>query len=152
MKKKLTIIAAGLCLMLGSTTLSIAQLKLGAIGGANFNDISGDDADEASEGMAVGYHIGGFVNIGNKLMVEPQVLYIRKGTQLESGNLNLDYIEIPIWVRYQLEGGFNFQAGPFIGILLGAKADGEDAKDGYKSSDWGMGVGIGYQLAGGLGF
>src|SRR5688572_4947857 len=151
MKKNLMILAAGLCLMFAASTQSFAQIKLGVIGGANFNNITGDD-DEASEGMSVGYHIGGFVNIGNKLMVEPQLLYIRKGTQLESGNLNLDYLEIPIWVRYQLDGGLNFQAGPFIGILLGAKADGEDAKDGYKSSDWGMGVGIGYQLAGGLGF
>jgi len=51
-----------------------------------------------------------------------------------------------------LDGGLNFNAGPFMAVLLGAKYDGEKVKDNYKTSDWGMGVGIGYQLAGGLGF
>jgi opacity protein-like surface antigen len=31
-------------------------------------------------------------------------------------------------------------------------ADGEDSKDFYTASDWGLGVGIGYQLGSGLGF
>jgi len=150
MKKTLMVISAGLLLMFATTTQSVAQLKLGVIGGANFNDITGSDID--SEGMGVGYHIGGFLNIGNKLMVEPQVLYSVKGSKVKDGNLNLSYIEIPIWVRYQLEGGLNFNAGPYMAILVGAKDDGDDAKDNYKSSDWGLGFGIGYQLQGGLGF
>ncbi len=144
MKKKFVLIAAGLCLMLGITSNSVAQIKLGAIGGVNFNDLSGDDVD--SEDMSIGYHLGGFINIGNTLMIEPQVLYSRKG----SDHLDLDYLEIPIWVRYQFDGGLNFQAGPFMAVLLGDNSSGDEITD-YKSTDWGMGVGLGYQLEGGLG-
>ena len=150
MKKALIILCGGLCMMLASSTQSAAQIKFGAIGGLNFNDVTGDDFE--SDGMAIGFHLGGFVNIGNKIMVEPQLLYVRKGSKLEEGNLNLDYIEIPIWVRYQLESGLNFNAGPYFAFLMGAKADGEDAKDSFTGSDVGVGFGIGYQLAGGLGF
>ncbi len=150
MKKTLLVMASGLLLMFATTTQSVAQLKLGVIGGLNFNDLTGSDIE--SDGMSTGYHFGGFLNIGNKLMIEPQLLYSVKGTESTNGNLNLGYLEIPIWLRYQLEGGLNFNAGAFMAVLLGAKDDGNEADDQFKTSDWGLGVGIGYQLEGGLGF
>jgi hypothetical protein len=106
--------------------------------------------------MLLGAHLGGLVNfsLSDNLSVEPQVLYSMKGANVEIENVvsgtetyvyRLSYLEIPIWVRYQLESGLNFQAGPHIGILLGAEFDGEDAKDGMNSFDFGVGGGLGYQ-------
>lgn len=150
MKQKLTIIGSALCLMFIINTQSMAQMKFGVIGGFNFNDLTGSDVN--SDGMSVGYHLGAFVNFGEQLMIEPQLLYSVKGTKGASDNLNLSYVEIPIWIRYQLENGFNINAGPYAGILVGAKVDGNDFKDSYKSTDFGLGFGIGYQMSSGLGF
>lgn len=138
-----------------------AQIKFGPVAGLNLSNVAGDNSDNNS--MLFGAHLGGLVNfsLSDNLSVEPQVLYSMKGANVEIDNLvggsetyayRLSYLEIPIWVRYQLESGLNFQAGPYIGILLAADFDGEDAKDGMNSFDFGVGGGLGYQLENGLGF
>lgn len=152
MKKQLLMIVGGLfVLLMVSGTDSVAQIKFGPVAGVNFNDMTGD---VDSDGMLIGFHIGALVNfgIGDFLMIEPQVLYSTRGAKGKDDNLNLDYIEIPIWVRYQMSGGLNFNAGPYAGIMIGAKAGDVDLDDRYKSTDFGLGFGIGYQTSGGLGF
>jgi hypothetical protein len=160
MKKTLKV-ALALAIIIASMQSVNAQIKFGPIAGLNISNISGDNTDNNS--MLLGAHLGGLVNfsLSDNLSVEPQVLYSMKGANVEIENVvsgtetyvyRLSYLEIPIWVRYQLESGLNFQAGPHIGILLGAEFDGEDAKDGMNSFDFGVGGGLGYQLENGLGF
>ena len=89
-------------------------------------------------------------------------MYSGKGTKLdvadETANLNLNYLEVPIWGRYNLESGLHFDLGPYIAFLMGAKFDGESeigdekVKDSYTSTDFGVGFGLGYELESGLGF
>jgi hypothetical protein len=151
MKKQLLKIAIGLFLLLMvSNTQSIAQIKIGPVAGLNFNDMTGD---VNSDGMLIGFHIGALLNfgIGNAFMIEPQVLYSTRGAKDTTDNLNLDYIEIPIWLRYQLSGGLNFNAGPYFGFLINAKQADTDVKEFYTSTDVGLGFGLGYQMSGGLG-
>jgi hypothetical protein len=51
-----------------------------------------------------------------------------------------------------MESGLNFNAGPFLGVLMSADIGDNDVKDFYKPLDFGLGAGIGYQMNGGLGF
>ncbi|MBL7913739.1 MAG: PorT family protein [Bacteroidia bacterium] len=160
MKKTLKIVLV-LAISIASMQSVNAQIKFGPIAGLNISNISGDNSNDNS--MLLGAHLGGLVNfsLSDNLSVEPQVLYSMKGANVEIENVvsgtetyvyRLSYLEIPIWVRYQLESGLNFQAGPHIGILLAAEFDGEDAKDGLNSFDFGVGGGLGYQMENGLGF
>jgi hypothetical protein len=80
-----------------------------------------------------------------------------KGSQSDSASdnkLTLSYIEIPVLAKYKLESGLNFFLGPYVGFLMSASADpgGVDVKDFVESTDVGLKVGIGYELASGLGF
>ncbi|HMT28499.1 MAG TPA: outer membrane beta-barrel protein [Bacteroidia bacterium] len=50
-----------------------------------------------------------------------------------------------------MESGINFNVGPYAGILTSAKTDDNNLKDNFKSTDFGLGAGIGYQTGGGLG-
>ena len=129
-----------------------AQIKAGPIAGIQFTDVTGDDP---SDGFLVGFHFGFLVNFGitDYLMFEPQLLYSMRGAQGNKniGDLKMNYIEIPMWLRYQLSNGVNFNAGPYAGILVSAKQDGEDMKDLFKTFDFGLGVGLGYQTSGGFG-
>ncbi len=151
MKKKLILLSSILCLMIAfNTNNAFSQIKIGIIGGANFNDLSGDND---SKGMLLGYHLGATVNlrISNSLSLEPQVLYSIKGANFDKGDIKLDYIEIPVWLRYQLEGGLNFNAGAYAGILTSAKIGDQTSKDDFTNTDFGIGFGVGYQMAIGFG-
>jgi opacity protein-like surface antigen len=141
------------------TLLASAQVRFGPVAGVNLANISGDGDDQNA--MKIGLHIGGVVEIAisDNFMVAPGVLYSMKGTQDKDDSkfkLNANYIEVPVNAKYKLESGLNFFAGPYLGLLMSAKAtDGTndtDVKDFFKSSDFGLNGGIGFDLESGLGF
>jgi hypothetical protein len=137
---------------------SFAQLRIGPIAGLQMTNLTGDnDADNA---MKLGAHVGGIINLGitDNFSIEPQVLYSMKGSQSNEDSdlkLNLNYIDVPIHLKFKFENGLFLFAGPNIGILLSAKADNgedtDDIKDNMKSLDLGINVGAGYEFDSGLG-
>jgi hypothetical protein len=105
---------------------------------------------------------GGFVNIAfdKSLSIQPELLYSGQGSKYEDlfnikSTTKLGYINIPVMVQYRLVPEFYLEAGPQIGFLAGAHAKSGkvtvDVKDAYKSVDFGLGFGLGYQFPIGLG-
>jgi len=96
--------------------------------------------------------------------VQPEVLFMMKGTKAEEGDgkYKLTYIEIPVLLKFKptMEGNFKpgIFAGPAVGLLMSAKEDpgGEDIKDNLKSIDFGIAFGAGFmymmQNGGGITF
>lgn len=151
------------------------DLKFGAKAGLNLanisTDYSGEDSFDDDNKMKVGFHVGGFVEIkfSEKFALQPELLFSTQGTKNEFKDeegdydvkTNLSYINVPVMVKfYPIEKLF-IEAGPQIGFLMSAKAkysedvvineDGDtddniDIKDGYKSIDFGMNVGVGYEF------
>ena len=152
---KLTLIVVALTVSLFAN----AQVKFGPIAGVNLANIGGDESSENA--MKIGFHVGGIVEISvnDNFMVAPGIIYSIKGAQDKSNSdfkLNLNYLEIPVNAKYKLESGLNFFAGPYIGILMSAKAtDGTtdvDVKEFVQSTDIGVNIGLGFDLESGLGF
>lgn len=149
------------CTLAVVTFSADAQIKYGPVLGVNLANVAGDVEDNA---MKLGAHIGGVVSIGisDNIAVEPGIQFSMKGSQDSEESKfksNVNYIDIPITLRYAFgeEGtGFNIGVGPYIGILMSAKyTDGDndvDYKEFVNSTDFGLNVGLGYQLEGGLGF
>jgi len=77
-----------------------------------------------------------------------------KGTKEDGGDgkIKLNYIEIPVLLKFKpaMEGNFKpaIFAGPAVGFLMSAKADDgeeeEDIKDFTKSIDFGIAFGAGF--------
>jgi len=165
MKKRTLILSVLVSSLFCFNTASNAQLTHGPVAGFNFANVSGDDAKDNS--MRISFHIGYGVNIHatDNISIQPQLLFSSKGAKFDTGNdkisYNLNYIEVPIWGRYNLESGLHFDFGPYIGFLMGATVDGDSefdfggttykVKDNYKSTDFGVGFGLGYELENGLG-
>lgn len=72
-----------------------------------------------------------------------------------SYRLTLDYISLPLNLKIYLVEGLNVQVGPQLAFLISAQEkkqddtaenDKVDVKDGFKSSDFGMQVGLGYEF------
>jgi opacity protein-like surface antigen len=145
-----------------------SDVKFGAKGGINLANIAGDDAGDAN--MYVGFNAGMFVEIPltDKLTIQPEVLYSAQGSKSEGpleveGNvydveatLKLNYINIPVMFKYQVADKFSLEAGPYVGFLASAKVKAEvsgigsateDAKDFFKSTDFGLGLGMNYEFS-----
>jgi len=132
---------------------SNAQMKITPAIGLNMANISG--AEGASTNMS--FHIGGLVGFGltDKISIQPGLFYSIKGAKADlagtSTALNLSYLEIPVNVVYAVgESGLALHAGPYLGMLMSAKAKDVDMKDMYKSMDFGLNVGASYNLPMGL--
>jgi len=118
-------ILAGLAFsaLVASATTAAAQEKVGAgfLGGASFSTLR--DVDTAVEVRSTTGFGGGFyvaVPVAKSLIVEPELIYVNKGAGIESADvtLNLNYIEIPVLLRYQFteDGGPFAYVGPYVGL------------------------------------
>ncbi|WP_299179414.1 porin family protein [uncultured Aquimarina sp.] len=108
--KKLFFLAIAL---IGFTSVSNAQsLKFGVKGGVNFANIdSRFDTDART-----GFHLGAVATIGlpGKFAIQPEVLYSAQGTD----DLKVDYINVPILVKYKFLKFLSFEAGPQFGVVV----------------------------------
>jgi len=138
--------------------------------------------------MTIGFHIGGICQIGinDNFSINPELLYYTAGAKSDVTSsyslmgqniseeivdkITLSYLQIPILATYSLEkeSGFNFSAGPYFGILMGASTSSDvtstvgqtTTKNSTSSSndsansklDIGLALGVGYKLSSGLGF
>lgn len=138
MNKKIFLII-GLCLV---TLFLIAEadMRYGVKAGLNIANVSGDNDDDNE--VQFDFALGGFLEfqVNPNVSIQPELLYTRKGsyyeeslTYVEDGysireeiesTLNLDYIQIPVLVKYKPANNFNLFAGPALGLLM--TAEGED--------------------------
>jgi Outer membrane protein beta-barrel domain len=86
-------------------------LTFGAKAGVTFGTLSFDPDDGADVGYRVGLAAGGFVAlpVGSRLTIQPEGLFNQKGSKTDDEGLEttikLDYIEVPVLVKYALTHG-----------------------------------------------
>lgn len=85
---------------------------------------------------------------------QSEVLYSAQGGAGSggSGDFNLNYLSVPILLRYTFTPGVSIQAGPQIGFLLSATVDGTDAKSAMNTTDFGLAFGLCVERPGGVSF
>ncbi len=137
-------------------------IKFGIKGGLDMANLTGDDVEDTD--MKLGFGGGLFAQFSFEnmpIVIQPEVMYVMKGAKdSEDGDykIKLDYIEIPVLVKYNIpmEGNMTpcIFAGPAFGINMSAKVDdGDDSYDIYnkKSMDIGLAFGAGLDMAMGQG-
>lgn len=157
MKTKLLILPAFMLISMAS----MAQFHIGVKGGANITKVQGKSFKDE---FRYGYSLGGFMEIraGNKLVVQPEVLWNQYATRVDSNysnvyhnvfngnsNVKLNYLSIPIVVNYKLIGSFlSLQAGPQFGILIDQnKTALQNGGDAFKHGDLSMLAGLNFKIA-----
>lgn len=151
------------CLFLfafAASTFSVAnaQSGFGIRGGANFFNFGGSDVAENDYTNRVGFHAGVYATIlpEGPVSIEPGIFYSVKGSQNDDGldtRAVLDYVDVPVLVRFGIGEGFNIFAGPQISFLTNSKFEGDlggstfsfDTND-INSTDVGLAFGLGYNL------
>ena len=143
------------------TQAMMAQFHVGVKAGANVTKVDGASFKDQ---FRYGYHLGGFVEVrmGNKLVLQPEVLFNQYYSRLDSNyknvyqnvfngnsNIKLNYLSIPILLNYKVIGSFlSIQAGPQVGILIDqSKTVLENGGKAFKDGDFSMLAGLQFKIA-----
>jgi opacity protein-like surface antigen len=120
-------------------------VKFGVKAALNVATVNGDFEDASS---LIGFQVGGFaeIKVSDKFAVQPELMYSTQGASGDNADLNLNYLNIPVMAKFYVAKSFSLEAGPQIGFLLSAKEAGEDAKDFYSSTDFGLNFGAGFDF------
>ena len=149
--KKVILLVAIVC---GFGLSAQAQgVDFGIKAGVNFANVT--DASELSNrtGFVAGIFAGGKLN--DNLGIQADLLYSQQGAEFEFGDFNLDYVILPVVLKYYVSQGFNIQGGPQFGIVVNDDVNatilGEIIDDlGTADFDISGVIGLGYDLPMGL--
>ena len=145
---------------------SQAQLAIGIKAGPNFATIDTKSSAGENYKNRAGFHGGAFFLIkAGKIGVQPEIIFSQQGSKVEINSQNFEsnfsYVNVPIMLKLYTVAGINIQAGPQFGFITNAETpiqdqlnpgsyEVRDVKDKMKSSDFTLGLGLGWDLPFGL--
>ena len=135
----------------GTVAQAQTGFRLGVKAGANLNKIDGQSFDQ---GFDFSYHAGAFAEIdfAKRWGLQPEVIWSQTATKRANNidaiyntlptNLKLDYLMVPVLLRYSPIGLLSFVAGPQFWVLINKNenllSNGQQA---FKSGDFSMVLG-----------
>ncbi len=135
--------------MLCSVFTFSQEIKFGAKVGLNLSNLRGDYPTGIDEhNSKSGFHIGGFAEyeINDKFTLQPELLFSTQGNTYDykdyygggsyydgaDYNLKLNYLNLPVILKYKIIEKLSIDFGPQIGYLMSAKTKidvTEDSRD-----------------------
>lgn len=119
----------------------------GIKGGLNYAG-NGDYFDSAEQAYKnpdrnVGYHIGFFGKIGDKIYFRPELMYTKTKSDYENNSLAMSKLDAPLLVGVNILGPLNLFAGPALQYILDTDFDGVTIGDVENDVTVGMNIGAG---------
>lgn len=138
-----------------SSNTASSPVRFGLKAGLNVSSLSNSDTNSKA-----GFYGGVFANIpvAQDFSVQPEVLYSGMGAKAKANSdvkLNMDYIAVPVMLQYNALPNLYVEAGPQFSFLVSAKGKDNngsvDVKEGFKTFDFGLGLGAGYYFTPNIG-
>ena len=123
MRDRIAIIFLLLGLLFAPVRPAAAQ-QFGVMGGANFSDVTGEDADEDLD-RTTGFLVGAFarLGLGEIITFQPEVQYSQKGAKSGDGaadlELELTYIDVPLFLSFGFPNSFHAMVAPRFSFEVG---------------------------------
>ncbi len=143
---------------IGITGTATAQdVKLGLKLGMNVSSINGKNANNLDSKTGFVFGATAEVALTDKLSLQPELLFSQQGAKSE-GNFtyDLNYITMPVMVKYYIAKGFSVEAGPQFSFLvkdeLIPENGGANANTNAENFDLNANLGLGYKLNNGIFF
>jgi hypothetical protein len=168
MKKSMLVLCT--LLLCATITAQTEKVKIGVKAGLNIASLTFDE-NELESSQKTGFTAGIMAEIplAKNFSVQPEVLYSQQGMKFSYSDIDvanssyestitLNYLNIPIMLKYYVLKGLSVQAGPQIGILLKSNNKyqdnflGYDNHENYNLSDYtnafdtSVNLGLGYQF------
>lgn len=143
------------------TSVTAQNFKIGLKVGANMTKVSGKSFNEEFD---LGYQAGFWsdIKLSKNFGLQPEVLFTQVGTTRASGfaalygpllapgavlNIKLNYLTIPVLLRYKLTNNLAINAGPQFNILMDkGQTLLQNGQSAFKSGDLSMVAGIQLKL------
>lgn len=162
MKKFLAVIALSTALFANAQSSKREEgIKIGIKAGINASTFNGDNTENSS--MRNGLHFGlvSEIILSDQFSFQPELLYSAQGLRYDStvaapsSKSRYDYINVPLMVKYYAYEKLSVEFGPQVGFLINAdnrSNAGNDKIDDQNIVDFGMNLGLGYELKNGIFF
>lgn len=130
MKSKLSFLVLILLVVFQSVNAQKLAFRLGAKAGANATKI---DGQRFENGFGLSYHVGFFseIDFGKKIGIQPELLWSQSSTRAASfssigtlpgilpmSDIRLNYLQIPVLLRYSPASVITLLAGPQFSELI----------------------------------
>ncbi len=138
----------------GLSTVSFAQdgSGFGIKGGLNYGG-NGDYFESISNNFQnpdqnVGFHLGIFGKIGNKVYLRPELVYTKVSSDYDSGDFDMQKLDLPVLVGVKVLGPISVFAGPSFQYVLDTDASFANVTLDEIENDFSVGFnfGIGFSL------
>ena len=126
-----------------NSSLMAQGIGLGLKAGANFAD---QKITDLSTDSRTGFHGGAYLILAfsEKWAIQPEVYFSSQGSEVpDLGEVrDLDYFTIPVLLRWKPINLISIEGGPQFSTLLSAvDKNGDNIKEDFKNSDFGMALG-----------
>jgi Outer membrane protein beta-barrel domain len=149
-------------ILLGGSPALAQGLGWGVKGGVNFatQRSDQDQDDDVSIGYRIGIVGGAFFTwpMGDRFAFQPEVLYSEQGSTVDElgvkAKTKVDYLQVPVLVRYRVSRSVFVTGGPSMGFKLRAKASAEfgDSSSQVDISEFVEDFDLGIAVGGGMEF
>ena len=153
MKKNLVKLSAIIALMLLTTATYAQEFHIGAKAGANLGKIAGV---AYKDNFKLGYQIGGFLEFDftDKWGLQGEVLFNQSNTEIRNSykqvwdekfnkNKTLDYVSVPVLLKYNPNEFLSLHAGPQFSFLTNSEdSTWENGKKLFKDTDFSIVAGL----------
>ncbi|SHI39108.1 porin family protein [Aquimarina spongiae] len=143
MKKKLLYIGV---LLLTVSGIMAQEKTYGVRLGANLSSISSDDIPENLEDNRFGVVVGFLAEypIKDRLSFQPEFQYSSQGNEDEA--LRVDYLKLPLFLKYNFTDIFNVHIGPQVGLKIWEWEDNAGIDANFNTFDFAAVAGIGVNI------
>lgn len=145
--------------ILCSTIVQAQDFSFGPKVGYNNAKLEGKSWDVFHDNNSLdGYHVGLFAEIRfNKFAIQPEVYYSSEGGQWNTSinnvnvehDFNLNYVHVPLMLKYYLTNGIAIEAGPQAGFLTDSNmkfSDLDPESPKFNEFDFSVNVGLSINL------
>jgi hypothetical protein len=141
---KKTVLLAVIALM-GISVQAQKGSGFGIKGGLNYG-ANGDYFESAGNAYEdpksnVGFHLGIFGQIGEKIYLRPELVYTKTKSDYENNSLDMSKLDLPVLLGINIIGPLNVFAGPSFQYIL--NTDYDDITIGDVENDFTVGLNIG---------
>lgn len=142
-----------------------SNAQIGVKGGLSLSNMYTEDVDDNNVLLSFNAGLYASIPITTALAFQPEFLYSRKGSELEYNNafatgkakFKLNYIEVPLLLKFNLTKNINVHAGPYVAYLIDAQVTNETDggtfnfeenfdNDDFNKLDYGLSAGLGFDF------
>ncbi len=140
MNKKILIVVA---FIIGLGTITAQESRYGMRIGANLSSINSDDLIDELDDSRIGIAVGFFADyvLKDKFRLQPELQFSAQGNKEEEVQVN--YLQLPIVVKYEFSDWFNVHLGPQVGLKIWEWEDNTQAEADFSTFDFSALIGIG---------